>query len=194
MTATRPKWNDEEAVAAYVNRLIQEADDEEERQHYMRDWSSVPGIPMSELWESMERDAVAQAERGNFRKLADLIDGGGDPDLILPNGHPLPPNPLIVELKSMGCRLGLRSEALIAGYLRGRRGRRGRPKQTIEERRSSTRVHDAAAELKEIQDILRNNYLGERDLRERAIAIAADRAKIKYGTLKNYLRSRRRLP
>jgi hypothetical protein len=174
-----PKWNDDDAVAAWVGKVIDDARLEEERQFYTLPWDTDPGMTASEGFAAIERDAIAAAEGGNFRLLAEILDGS---------------NPVIRWMRSKGCHLGPRSEALIAGYLKGQRGRRGRPKETVDERRSGTPVHDAAAEFKEIQEILSENYPREKGRRDRAITIAADRAKIRHDTLANYLKSRRRLP
>ena len=115
-----------------------------------------------------------------MRPLADLID---------------PENPFVKGLRSMGLRVGPEAEALVAGYLRGKRSSWGRPKLPIEQREVNTPVHGAREEMVRIQKILEHYYPGEKKHRDRAITFAAGRAKIKRRVLVNYLKKpRRHLP
>jgi hypothetical protein len=174
-----PKWSDDKAVAAWVGKVIDDAALDEEYEHSQLPWDTLPDIPASFIFEDMERQAVEAAQGGNFRPLADMLERI---------------NPLFKLAK---WNLGPRAIALIARRLRGEPiAKRGRPKQTAERRQLNTRTHDAAAELKEIERILRQHYPSEKKIKERATSIAATRAGIKHDTLVNYLKRprRRRLP
>lgn len=171
-----PPWKDEEAVAAWIDDILLIQEYQELEEGILREEYGPDGIPASEVFASLERDAIASAKSGNMRPLADLID---------------PTNPF----RSGGLRVRPEAEAMVAGYLRGQRAKRGRPKQRIEQREASTKVHGARREMIRIQKILEHYYPGEQKHRERAIAIAAARAEIERRELRNYLKKpRRHLP
>jgi hypothetical protein len=175
-------WNNYDAVATWVGKAIDDAEADEEYDFATLRWDTHPPIQASEVFDSLERDAIDSAKSGNMRPLADLIDSS-------------PKNPLIRWLRSENLRVGPTAEAIVAGRLRGDRSKRGRPKQSIDERQANTRVHSAAAELKVIRRILDREYSNERHRQERAITIAAKRQGIDRTTLENYLKKiNRHLP
>ena len=53
-----PRFSDEEAGAALLNELLNDARLEAERQFYMLPCDKVPGPSYAELWASIERDAL----------------------------------------------------------------------------------------------------------------------------------------
>jgi len=162
-----PAWTDEEAVVAWVDEQINEAIDPI---YEMSFDAQVPNFPRSWYRESIEREAVEAARRGNFRQLAKFFK--------------LAPSDLSQEARE------LIAQRLVGEY----KARRGRPKQDPEERRAASPVHNAATDFLEIKGILDQWWPEERGRRDRAIAIAADKAGIEFGTLFNYLKSNRRLP
>ena len=170
-----PKWTDDDAVAVFVTDLIEQS----ERDFDTLAWDTHPGLPASEIFESMERSAIAAAEGNNFGPVTELMEGR---------------NPLVRWLGMKGFRLGPRALALIAGRLRGERGRRGRPKQTPEDRFTNTPSHGAAIEFDMIEEILKRSFPGQKGIRDRAIALAADRSNIPYSRLENYLKDHPRPP
>jgi hypothetical protein len=173
------KWNDDAGVAALVNDEFLEW----ERQDAM-EWVDrfEPDFSASELFARMEYNAVQAAERGDFRPLAEMLEQK---------------NPFIRWLRrDLKFHLGPKAEALLAGRITGKNSgkrRRGRPKQTVEQRHANSKVHGAADELKDIEAILRWHYPHEKKIRERAISIAAERAGKRRQTLVNYLKSKRRM-
>jgi hypothetical protein len=68
-----PQWVDEDAVTKLVKTALDDAEADAEYEFAMRPWDTYPGIPGNELLEDMERYAVAAAERGEIRPLADLL-------------------------------------------------------------------------------------------------------------------------
>ena len=173
-----PRWSDDAGVAALVNDEFLEW----ERLDAMDAVVQVlPDIKESEIFASMEREAIAAAERGDFKPLAKILEQK---------------NPLIKQLSGK-FQLGEKARTILAERITGKdsgKRKRGRPKQSIEERYANTKVHGAAAELRDIQRVLRRHYPNEKKIRERAITVAAGRAGIRRKILENYLRSDRRLP
>jgi len=178
-TATNtPRWSDEEGVAALVDDEFLEWERIDAMDAVVQ---VLPDIKESEIFASMEHEAVAAAERGDFNPLAKILEQK---------------NPLIKQLSGK-FQLGEKARAILAERITGRdAGKRGpgRPKQSIEERYASSKCHGAADALPDIERILGWHYPDEKGIRERAITIAADRAGIRRQTLENYLRSDRRLP
>jgi len=183
MTAGPPRWSDDEKVSAFVGKILDEAEAEAEWRFAMLPWDTVPGIPASGIFEAIERDAIAAAEEGNFRPLANLID----PNSVQKH---------FIETIGRGqLRIGPRAEALIASRLRGeRRVKKGRgpPKKPIERRAAPSKSYYAAAELPRIEKLLRQHYPREKGIKARAISIAAGRGGIEHGTLDNYLEKQRK--
>ena len=171
-----PKWNDDEALVAWIGDLF----DEKERDFYLH-YQPTAGVPASTVFEAMESEAIKAAEGGNFRPLAELNSPKN--------------NPLTKQLRDWGFHLSQRAEELISDFLLyGRKGRRGRPKQTIAERHAATPLHEVAKEVDKIEEILRWNYKGQKAYHDRAITIAGLLNGIEHDTLANYLRSERQLP
>lgn len=173
-----PRWTDEVRVRQLVDETIEADELEAEREFYLLRWDTHPGIPARELWEDMERTAVAEAERGRFDALADLVQ---------------PADRMIAWLRSLGHDLGTQAKALVAGRLRGIKRGRGRPPLTEDEKRALTPTHDAADEVPTIMLILRNHYPGQdaKQISDRAMAIAGERAHMETPfpaqTLSNYI-------
>jgi DNA primase len=178
---TPPKWNDDEALAAWVNQAMPAQHVDYLFEEALPTWR--PDVPMSwESFEAQEREALAAARGGNFRLLAYLLDP--DPDRFT-DGKTRP-----VRLQ----RLSRESEVLIASRLRGKfKVKKGAPKQPVARRRARTPVYAAADEVAIIHEILLRQYPMQRGIRDRAIAIAAKRAGIPRRRLFNHLKSKRRL-
>jgi hypothetical protein len=104
-----PKWNDDAGVAALVNDEFLEWERLDAVDAGNR---TEPGIPASEIFASMERDAVEEAERGNFKPAAEILEQR---------------NPFVKWLRGMGHHLSPKAEALIAERITGKdRGKRRR--------------------------------------------------------------------
>jgi hypothetical protein len=170
----QPPWNDDDEVAKWVGELIDDAEEDAEYDFAMLAWDTHPGIKGSELYRSIEADAVKAAQGNNFGKLADMLE-----------------NPMVKWLQSKGCQLGPQASALAAARLRGQLGPRGRPKKSDEDL-AQLPVRYAVKELKTIERILREHYPKEEAIRDRAITIAAEREGIERGKLEHFLRSRHR--
>jgi hypothetical protein len=191
-----PKWSNEEAVTDWVNNKIKSMEYEDAIEEPQFEF---PDVSFSEAranyWNTEEPRAIAAAEDGNMKPMADLID---------------PCNPLLwMWPQPENWRYSSKTLALIAGYLRGERSTRGAPKKPIEQRQAATLVHGAAEEFALIERILDDAYPKERGRRARAISIAAKRAnaqemdfakdstrvprKINNRTLECYLRSKKRI-
>lgn len=174
----KPKSSDQEAVTAWVGDVMLLAAVDNAEKHFIS--TGGRGASPSEMLEQYEQEAVEAARGGNFRPLADMLEQ---------RSHPL--------CKAFNWKLGPEAIALIASRLRGEPiAQRGRPKQTVERRRLNTPVHGAAAELKEIERILRQHYPDEKkNIKKRAISIAAARAGIEHDKFAGYLKRplRRRL-
>jgi hypothetical protein len=131
-----------------------------------------------ELFKAREREAVAAAKNGNFVPLAALVKGRNE----------------MAQSFREDLRLDPETEAMIAARLenpRGKRGKRGAPPLTIEQRQQREAmkpVHAAAGETRAIEKWFRQFYPRERGRHERAIAIAARRHGIKPRLIANYLR------
>jgi hypothetical protein len=159
----RPRFNDDKGLLALVEDEFLKQEMEAALLEYPDDmtWSDI--APSA---EEIERKAVEEARRENFKLMADLVRAGR--------------------------RLNAEARELIADYLRGKR-KRGRPPMTKDERRVRTPVHGAADEIQWIAAILREHYPDQRKIRDRAIDIAALRVRINRNTLANYLKSKRRI-
>jgi hypothetical protein len=169
-------WNDTAALAERVGKIISEANDEAEYEFYNLRWDTHPGIPMSEILDSIEHDAVMAAEAGNFIPLGDLVERK---------------NPLFGDFKSVDWDLKPATKALIAQRLRGEhKVPRGKPRQTADQRRANNPIHDAAAEVPLILNILRQHFPGRRGYRDRAIDIAAHRIGLKRDRLAKHMESK----
>ncbi|MBR0703137.1 hypothetical protein JQ599_24765 [Bradyrhizobium diazoefficiens] len=141
-----PAWRDQDAVADWAWAELEEAWSEAERQHAMRRWDQVPGVPVSEVCRQIEQQAAARATRGDFGPLADLLR----PD------HPMNASSVGTRLRD---RLSPATWSLIADRLTGTfKAKAGRPPMTSEERRASSPVHDAAEDVAAIEAILKRAY------------------------------------
>jgi hypothetical protein len=171
-----PKWSEHEAVAAWVGEVMRGGAMDDAEKRFLA--TGGCGASSTEILEAMEREAVEAALRGSFGLLADMLEQKSP-------FHRWEP----------GWKLSPEAIALIARRLRREPiAKPGRPKQTLERRRHNTPVHDAAAEFKAVERILRQHYPKEKKIRDRAISIAAARAGIKYDTLKDYLKKPDRHP
>jgi hypothetical protein len=173
-----PQWVDEDAVTKLVKTALDDAEADAEYEFAMLRWDTHPGIPGNELLDRMERDAVAAAERGEIRPLADLLR----PE------HPFNEHPLFGG-DPIRSKLSATTWTLVADFLTGERnprtgrlkGKPGRPKMTAEERRAMNPVHDAADMVPEIADILRRFYPEQTpaQIHGRALSIAAGMKRVK---------------
>ncbi|MGE3160106.1 MAG: hypothetical protein AB7K78_25730, partial [Xanthobacteraceae bacterium] len=155
-----PKWNvDDDVMVAWVGNVF----DEWEYLDVMEAaacHTDHPGIPLSEILDHMEAEAVAAARQGNFRPIADIIEKR---------------NPLFEH--GPDWHMGPKANALVAARLRGELNLgRGTPKKSEEQRRMDNPVHDAADEVGWITKLLVDNYPNEKGHRERSITVAAKRA------------------
>jgi hypothetical protein len=174
----QPKWSDQKAVTVWVCDVMLAAAVDDAEKFFVS--TAGRGASPSEILEGLEQVAVEAARQGSFGLLADMLEQ---------RTHPL--------CKAWNWKVGPEAIELIARRLRGQPvAKRGRPKQTAERRQLNTPVHSAAAELREIECILRQHYPNAKRIRERAISIAATRAGIEHVALANYLKRprRRRLP
>jgi hypothetical protein len=170
MVATaKPDWEEKEKIAEWVGKRLEDAALEQERQFVMRYVEcDVPDVTFRDISKQMEADAVKRARSGNFEQLADMLRAG---------------NRLLAQ----------ETLNLIADRLTGRfkAPRRGPPEQTINQLWSNSPIHAIAAEMEDIDEILRAHYGDKRGIRDRAIAIAARRGGIEYDKLANHLKSKR---
>jgi hypothetical protein len=207
-----PKWSDESAVAKRVAEEIKEAELEEERlwyTHYLPEIEKayatgrIPPVRLLHDWNkphapapkptAKERAAIeAVLKSGDVEILADLIR----PESL--GSELLAVNPAVEQGLSLATWYLLTQ--LVTGELDLRKIRgRGRPKLTADDRRAASPVHDAADVFSEIKDILTCLYPEQdhRQLRDRAIAIAAQHKGVAPSTLAKYLgrpkKDRRRL-
>jgi hypothetical protein len=174
-----PPFSDQDAVADWAYAELEEAWSEVERQHYLRRWDQHPGIPASEIYQQMERDAIAKAQLGDFTSLVDLLR----PE------HPFNETPLgrPISAALLASRSAL---ALIASRLAGTfKVRRGRRKMTQEERRAKAPVHDAADDVAAIMAILRKGYPKQSaaQIRDLALHAVSRQHGIEVRTLYRYL-------
>jgi hypothetical protein len=200
-----PRWTDEKAVAEFVAKEIAQ---DELNELYRLEKYKVRDIKLPKGWRDApmrvsvaqrrwvgEQEAVEAAMRGDVEPLANLLRpfAGvfGLPDEV---------NPAIKQLSPA-------TWAIIVQFLTGERklrtgrlgGGPGRPTMSLEERRAESPVHDAAEEVDAIRAILRRSYPDQhsRQIRERAMEIAAQRKGVELDTLVNYLKrpkkDRRRL-
>jgi hypothetical protein len=129
MKMKRPNWTDEEAVADFVHRRYDgEFDPLEEAQRDLLMGDSIKVRIRSNA--EIETDAIEDAKRGDFRRLAGLL--------------------------RRGAVLGPEARALIADALMGTKRTRGRPK--MDPSRRSRQVPGAAQESLEIKAFLKAYY------------------------------------
>ena len=173
-----PKWNDDAALLAWVNWLL--SDDE---LPVSSAFSLEPERDEVEVLlerdqrraasEEREREAFEVALSGNFKALADLVD---------------------IEAKYPQLSLSPKSKELIAAYLRGEfKVKKGRQKQTVEQRWTSNPVYAAADEVADIENLLRLGFPNQRGFRQRAIDLAAAHAAIGRERLAEHLKSKHRM-
>jgi hypothetical protein len=146
-----PEWPDTAAsdeVADWVIRQIEDFDDEAERQFAELRWDTHPGIPLSEIFRGMEREAVeAAVERGDTRPLKELLH----PDNPMNSGEPFG--------KRISRNLSPNTYDVIQEYSSGNRKRpTNRPRMSNEERRAKNPIYDAAKEVPRVAEILRESY------------------------------------
>lgn len=163
--ARRPAWTDDDQLRVVVDAVIEEQELERERRFYTTDWD-VRDPSAREIWEHLERDAVADAKRGKFELLIQLL---------------FPRDPFRQWLRSLGLELSRPAQQLVENKLTRSRlpGRgRGRPPMSKVERRAATPTHDAAAEFPAIEAILSARFPDKTasDVRNKAAAIAMSRA------------------
>jgi hypothetical protein len=183
---TPPRFNNEEAVAAFIWKIIDEEDEDAEREFYALPWDTHPDIWASDLFRSAERKAIEAAHAGNFKPLADLVDRN---PMLRRTRHLLSPEAWAL----LAARVAPRPRAR---YKKGeprppprpKVNRGGRPRQTIDERMANTPVHQAAAEIKRVEEVLRRHYPTEKKIRDLAITMVAGRAGIEPETLTNHVR------
>jgi hypothetical protein len=165
-----PKWGDDDAaLAAWVGERMPERHAEVLFPELITVQSGVPW----QSWDAqaMEREAFDAAQQGDFRMLGWMLDQR---------------MPLTRE-----------SMALIAARLMRKsksKKRVGAAKQAIARRRAANPVHNAADEVPAIQAILQQLYPKQRGIRDRAIDLAAARAKIDRDRLAYHLNSKDLIP
>jgi len=155
-----PKWGDDAALAAWIGERIPERHAEVLFPEMITVQSGVPW----QSWDAkaMEREAFEAAQQGDFRMLGWMLDQ----------------------------RMPLKREsmALIAARLMGKfKTNAGAAKQAIGRRRARNPVHNATDEVSAIQAILQQHYPKQHGIRDRAIGLAAARAKIKRSRLEHHL-------
>ena len=158
-----PRWSDEDAWFKIVEGELSEP----EREFMLLDWSSCPGVPVGEILHNIQRDALAKARRGTMGPLADLLR----PEHPM-NKYPFTPGVPVSSTLTPEALTLLADRA--AGKHKGR-GRRGRPKMTIDERRAKYPAHYAVQELPVIEAILRTHCseASDGDIRDRSLLFAA---------------------
>jgi hypothetical protein len=135
----------DDAVTNWAIRELNAADTEAERQFYTLPWETHPGIPLSEIFAGIEREAVdAATERGDFKPLLNLLS----------SNNPMNSQSHIPLARS----LKLDTYDLIGERAAGKRKKNGAPQQSAEMRRAQTPTSDAAADAKRIELILRDAY------------------------------------
>lgn len=182
-----PRWADEDEVFWFVENQLAFYG---EYEFAMLPWETYPDTPADELPHRMVQEAMAAAKQNKFGPLTELLR---------------PEHPMIGPAwfkPSIRDQLPPEAWRLICDRLSGKRvkkGKKGRPKMTSDERRALNPVHDAADMVPEIEDILRRHYRDQADVdvKDRARAFAERLAGIddpesagsKVG---NYLRSSKR--
>jgi hypothetical protein len=170
----RPPWRDEDGVAKLAIAELEDAALADECQFAMLPWDTHPSMPISEFFDGVEREAVAAFKRGNVKPLAALLR----PD------HPM--NKYPIKGRTLISTLAPSTWQLISDLLAGRRkGKRGRPRKTEEERRAINPVHDATDAVVVIEQILRKHYpeQDKQQIRDRALQIVEHRSGISQNTL-----------
>jgi hypothetical protein len=190
-----PRWDDKERVTAFVATVLEglkegfigsfsgsvskylDALDRECSNECYKDWP-----------KQRERAVVEAAKRGDLDGLVDMLrpleSGAVSPDIqsITPATWTLVTEFLTGKRLRNGKLRGVRDPRT------GKLKRGGRPPMSKTERRSRTPVHVAAMEFPAIKDILKQWYPKQKKaaIRERAVAITAERNHIKVETLKDY--------
>jgi|RhiMetdeSRZDD1v2_1073273.scaffolds.fasta_scaffold35305_6 hypothetical protein len=184
----RPPWRNEDAVAKLAIHELKDAALELEYQFAMLPWETHPGVAAFEVFDGIEREALAEVERGNLKPLAALL-------------HPHHPmNKYPIYGRTLISALSPSTWELISDLLVGRRKRnRGRPRKTEEQRRAMNPVHDATDEVLLIEQILSEHYpeQNNRQIRDRALQIVERRSGISQDILAGRLKrskSDHRLP
>ncbi len=153
-----PRWNDLDALTAFVTKQV---DDDVVNgllyDVFLTEWAPQRELSLRERFEMMERRAIEAAERGDFRRLANLLEGN---DFFTR------------QFLSKGYRIGPRAEALIAAYLRQAPRRRTR-KLTITQLRAGSPSYEAADRVLAIQAVLKRHFPDEKGHRDKAIEIVA---------------------
>lgn len=205
-TSKPPRFEDEVAVSEYVNAIVTDT---------LADVGRLPR-PLLRAAE-LEADAIRLAERGNYVPLAGLLREShplNDPELNIhpwdrPDFHAYVPWFSVLPKGQIRSSLEPQTYELIADILVRKHKPKtnkkdrlppapaedqtnkkdGRPAASAEDRRKMTPVHDAADLVPLIEAILNEAYPGRRsrDIRDRALMIAARRKNILLKTLRNYL-------
>jgi hypothetical protein len=179
---TLPKWKDEAGVAKLVEEILAERQIASDHFRNCQPRFNTP-FDLDDAvigFRLAEEGAVEAAYRGDIVPLTELLR---DPhrNWLLPSTVEL-----VVEFMT-----GKRNPQ--TGKPKGAVGRR---KMTSEQRLAVTPIHRAAFDFRAIQGVLREHYPSER-VRERALELAAGRAKVEPENLRRYLgrsrRDRRRL-
>jgi hypothetical protein len=175
----KPKWSDEEAVVKWIIAIIDEDEQEAEREFYMRYANCDvpdPRVDIGKLFREAESHAAARARLGDFEPLEGLLR---------------PDSPLVRFCDAMGLKsrpFGPETWTLIADRTTNKfKPPRGRPPEDVEYwieqwpfvppvHRAAVLVHGAAVETERLAHILRYHY-GEKEqgVHERAMTIAARR-------------------
>lgn len=193
-TPKPPRWSDEQAVKALVDRL-RDAEMEQEYQDAIDDARNVP-LPVAAIPDPAafaRFKALARAARAKSPHHAPTAEEGEAVAEAL-RGRP----EQFAHLVASGQCRAPAALRLAAEYVRGERNPRtgklnrkpGRPKMTAVERRARNPIHDAAEEFPLIKQILKEFYGAEvtaREIHDRAEAIAQERAGTK-SSLSYYLR------
>jgi hypothetical protein len=157
-----PRWADGEKVFWFVeNELAYRA----EYDFAMQPLDDYPDTLPKKFERRVVQDAIAAAKQNKFGPLTELLR----PEH--PMNGPAWFKPLIRD------QLPPEAWRLICNRLSGKRvkkGKKGRPKMTSDERRALNPVHDAADMVPEIEDILRRKYTDqdEQQIKNRAAAFA----------------------
>jgi hypothetical protein len=198
-----PTWSfKNDRVERWVIDEHDAAEEEAERRFALLAWGSArplplvhgpqrphPGVPLGEIFQGMEREAVERASRGDFSGLADLVDPSN------PFNHPA-----AASQSRVRSNLTEGTWKLVANKLAGHwKTRRGRPKATADERRFESPTHGAAGLAQAYKLILRVAYPDQSEENVKAMAAAAAERKTKVprqkiaGYLKRSKGDRRRL-
>jgi hypothetical protein len=159
----KPKWNDLPRLTTYVEEKNARIEREclQEDLHSLMEAQPQEEVPLDEQFRRFEQKAIHAAEAGDFRWLADLIEGISRN----PFGTNLP-----ALFRAKGFRIGSRAEGLVAAFLRQAR-RPKRKRLTVAELRAGSPNYELAERVGAFQAILEQAYPGEQAHREKAIEI-----------------------